>query len=189
MATGVTARDLMRTKVETPSAEDTVETALARFEEARIGAPVVADGRLVGMLTLTDIARTEHLAEGKDETHGEYALSEPDGEELESNVDPGEVFYLKEDNSPERLRFKAREVIQSGRLPNRHPDQTWGGPGHGACCTVCGERIRPNEVELELDFAVAEGGPGLVGYIVHPRCFAALEHERQSLDGGEQLST
>ena len=47
MATGVTARDLMRTEVETLSPEDTVETALARFEEIRIGgAPVVADGRL-----------------------------------------------------------------------------------------------------------------------------------------------
>ena len=53
------------------------------------------------MLTLTDVARTEHLAEGPAASGGEYALSESDDEELESDLDPAEVFYLKEDYSPE----------------------------------------------------------------------------------------
>jgi CBS domain-containing protein len=96
----VTARDLMRTKVETLSPEDTVETALARFEEAGIGgAPVMADGRLVGMLTLTDVARTEHLEHGQP-APAEYVWD--DSEELE-DADPEEVFYRKENYSPEVL--------------------------------------------------------------------------------------
>ena len=104
MATRVTAQDLMRTEVETLSPEDTVETALGRFEEAGIGgAPVVANGKLVGMLTVTDVARTEHLADGKPATSREYAWNEPDGEEPGSDADPAEVFYLQEDYSPEVL--------------------------------------------------------------------------------------
>jgi CBS domain-containing protein len=96
----VKARDLMRTKVETLSPEDTVETALARFEEIGIGgAPVMADGRLVGMLTLTDVARTEHLENGQPATRSEYAWGDP--EELE-DADPEEVFY-RDNYSPEVL--------------------------------------------------------------------------------------
>jgi len=36
------------------------------------------------------------------------------------------------------LRAKAREVIRTGKLPSRRSDRTWGGPGVGAPCTVCG---------------------------------------------------
>ena len=39
------------------------------------------------------------------------------------------------------LRAKAREVIHTGKLPNRRPDRTWGGPGIGAPCRVCGEPV------------------------------------------------
>ena len=39
------------------------------------------------------------------------------------------------------LRAKAREVIRTGKLPSRRPDRTWGGPGVGAPCTVCGEAV------------------------------------------------
>jgi len=39
------------------------------------------------------------------------------------------------------LRAKAREAIRTGRLPSRRPDRTWGGPGVGVVCTVCGEAV------------------------------------------------
>jgi hypothetical protein len=36
------------------------------------------------------------------------------------------------------LRKIAREAIQAGRLPSSLPKRMWGGPGVGACCTICG---------------------------------------------------
>ena len=36
------------------------------------------------------------------------------------------------------LREKVREVLQAEKLPNRRPDRTWGGPGVGADCAICG---------------------------------------------------
>ena len=105
----VTARNLMRTDVQTLSPSDTIETALALFEESRIsGAPVVADGRLVGVLTLSDVASPEHQRDGRLRTRGDYELSEPVGEELTDEVDPEEVVFRKEDYSPEVL---GRELV------------------------------------------------------------------------------
>ena len=37
------------------------------------------------------------------------------------------------------LRQKAREAIQTGRLPKRQPAHVWGGAGAGACCAICGK--------------------------------------------------
>ena len=51
------------------------------------------------------------------------------------------------------LRAKAREVVRAGKLPSRRPDRTWGGPGVGAPCSVCGEPITPLQLELEAQFA------------------------------------
>jgi CBS domain-containing protein len=97
----IRAKDLMRGEVATLSADDSIETALALFEESRIsGAPVVESGRLVGMLTLADVSRTEHLRQGRIETEREYELAEVSGEELTDELDPDEVFYVKEDYSP-----------------------------------------------------------------------------------------
>jgi hypothetical protein len=122
---------------------------------------------------------------------GNYEAMSPTGPLME---DPGDNLIAEPGAAPspsyeDKIRVQAREAIQSGKLPNRHPDQTWGGPGRGACCTVCGAPTRLDEVELELDFARAGDGPGPVRHTVHPRCFAALEHELQTLAGGEGLST
>ena len=61
-----------------------------------------------------------------------------------------------------RLRKQARAVVESGKLPSRSPDRTWGGPGVGAPCTICGDG----------------DNPGLDKFHVHVRCFAAWEFER-----------
>jgi hypothetical protein len=82
----------------------------------------------------------------------------------------------------ETLREKARTVIQNGKLPSRTPDRTWGGPGVGAPCAICGLPVRSTEMEFEIQFA-RDGGTaeaGLDKYHVHIRCFAAWEFERQS---------
>lgn len=105
----VTARELMHTDVQTLAPSDTIETAQALFEEARIsGAPVVANGRLVGVLSLADIASPEHQREGRLRTQGDYELAEPVGEERTDELDPEDVLYRKEDYSPEVL---GRELV------------------------------------------------------------------------------
>jgi len=77
-----------------------------------------------------------------------------------------------------RLREQARAAIQSGELPSRAPDRTWGGPGVGAECTVCGLPVTSEQLEFEIQFAHAGDSPGSDKYHVHIRCFAAWEFER-----------
>ena len=77
-----------------------------------------------------------------------------------------------------RLRKQAREVIQNGKLPNRAPDRTWGGPGVGVECPVCGKPVTKGELAFEIQFAHDETIPGLDKFDVHVRCFAAWEFER-----------
>ena len=76
------------------------------------------------------------------------------------------------------LRGLARKVIRDGKLPNRHPDRTWGGPGVGALCAVCELPVTRQQLEFEIQFAHDGGDPGLDKYHVHTRCFAVWELER-----------
>jgi hypothetical protein len=78
------------------------------------------------------------------------------------------------------LREKARSVVQSGKLPRRRPDRTWGGPGVDALCTICELPVRSTEMEFEIQFARDGDNPGLDKFHVHIRCFAAWEFERDS---------
>ncbi len=78
-------------------------------------------------------------------------------------------------------REQAREAIQSGKLPSRLPDRTWGGPGIGAPCQICGEPVTKDQMEFEIQFAHDGDAPGLDKFHVHIRCFAAWEFERTKL--------
>jgi hypothetical protein len=78
------------------------------------------------------------------------------------------------------LREKARLAIDSGKLPNRTPDRTWGGPGVGAECSVCGRPVGRDEMEFEIEFAHDGTMPGLDKFHVHLRCFAVWEMERKA---------
>jgi hypothetical protein len=83
------------------------------------------------------------------------------------------------------LRQRAREAIQIGNLPSRHPDRTWGGPGVGAACPVCELPVKKEEMEFEVQFA-RDGSEGdrqggdrhFDIFHIHVRCFAAWELER-----------
>lgn len=77
------------------------------------------------------------------------------------------------------LRQKAREAVQTGKLPARRPDRTWGGPGTGTPCAVCELPVQRDEMEFELEFARDSGAPGLDKYHIHIRCFAAWQFERR----------
>jgi hypothetical protein len=47
------------------------------------------------------------------------------------------------------LRDKARAAVRDGKLPGRHPDRTWGGPGVGAECAICGLPVTKDDMEFE----------------------------------------
>lgn len=77
------------------------------------------------------------------------------------------------------LAAKAREAIRSGALPARPANRTFGGPGSGATCAVCGEPVTRNQMELEIEFNRHGTAPGLDRYHLHPKCFSAWELERK----------
>jgi hypothetical protein len=85
----------------------------------------------------------------------------------------------KDEQDEKTLRDKARAAIRGGKLPRRAPDRTWGGPGVGAGCAVCGRPVTTGEMEFEIRFAHDGGSPGLEKFHVHIRCFAAWEFERR----------
>jgi hypothetical protein len=73
-------------------------------------------------------------------------------------------------NDERALHKKAREAIQSGRLPAMKPSRTWGGPGSGTPCSVCSEPVTQGQMELEIEYRRN----------LHIRCFAVWECERQN---------
>ena len=81
------------------------------------------------------------------------------------------------------LRTKAREAIRTGKMPSRRPDRTWGGPGVGLVCEVCGEPVTKDQLEMQVEFRRDRDNPGLDIFHIHVRCFAAWEFERDG-DGG-----
>jgi hypothetical protein len=78
------------------------------------------------------------------------------------------------------VRAKAREVLQAGKLPNRRPDRTWGGPGVGAACAVCDVPVTHAQMEFEIEFVREDDDTDLDKFHVHIRCFAAWEFERKN---------
>ena len=88
------------------------------------------------------------------------------------------------------LRRVVRLVLESGKLPRRDPDQTWGGPGVGALCTICAQPITPEEIEYEVQFAHDGATPRLDKFHLHLRCFAVWELERTKFpERGRSRST
>jgi hypothetical protein len=71
------------------------------------------------------------------------------------------------------LRRIARESIDKGILPRRSPQQTWGGPGTGLTCALCGAPVAKDELEFEVEF-------GRERYHLHRACFSAWDAERRA---------
>lgn len=104
--TGFKVRELMQTDVITIEASASLEEAVRTLEENRIsGAPVVeGDGELVGVLSLHDLASSEHVSEGRlDDERREYYLTNPLGEAMGEESPDDDEFFSKEDYSPEVL--------------------------------------------------------------------------------------
>jgi hypothetical protein len=91
-----------------------------------------------------------------------------------------------------RLRAKARESVESGRMPNRSPDRLWGGKGTGADCAICCEPVGTDQIEFEIEFDRKGPGSGKDKYRAHLACLSAWEFERRgevSPDGPGEGST
>jgi len=80
------------------------------------------------------------------------------------------------------LRDKARDAIRNGKLPAQRAIRTLGGTGTGEICPVCEERIRHDQMELELEFTKPAAAGGSDRYHLHPRCCAAWESERVRIE-------
>jgi CBS domain-containing protein len=121
----VLVRDVMRTDVLTLRVDDSIRDAAEQLEEIHAsGAPVVdAAGKLLGVLTVRDIARSEHVDEGGVTTRAR-AEREPDrvvisdGDGIDEDLVPTEVF-------PEAVAGRARiaDWMSSG-VTSVAPDAT-----------------------------------------------------------------
>lgn len=96
--TDVVARDLMQSEVLTLPADERVSYAVSVLEEGHLsGAPVVdASGKLRGFLSTRDIARSEHLQEGRLASEGRgHAYDTGDWDE--------DSYPTRDDYNPEVL--------------------------------------------------------------------------------------
>jgi hypothetical protein len=84
----------------------------------------------------------------------------------------------------EVLRTMALAALRAGKLPNRAPDASWGGPGTGAQCSVCETAINSDDAEWELEFAEDSGPPPPATYFLHVHCHAAWDLARRDLTPG-----
>ena len=81
------------------------------------------------------------------------------------------------------LREKAREAIRSGKLPRRQPDRTFGAPGGGESCALCGERVGRDQMLLQIEYQ-PHAASGLRSYHLHLGCHAAWDFERAKVGDG-----
>lgn len=89
----------------------------------------------------------------------------------------------------QNLRLRAREAINRQLLPDRKPDHTWGGPGSGAPCPICGDTLAADEMVFDLEFSAEAGQRAPTNHQVHVRCFRVWEQELESLRSGTKRAT
>lgn len=103
--TDVRASDLMRTDVVTLPPEATIREAVETLQDNHLGGIPVVDGeRVVGFLSHSDLARTEHLQGDRlNEDRGDWQMSNPIGEALGEEALADEQFTGREDYSAQLL--------------------------------------------------------------------------------------
>ena len=109
--TEVRARDLMRTQVVTLTPDASIREAVQTLQDDHLGGvPVVDESeKVVGFLSLADIARIEHLQGDRvAEERGDRQLANPVGDALEEESQDDEEFGSRDDYSPEML---GRETV------------------------------------------------------------------------------
>jgi hypothetical protein len=76
----------------------------------------------------------------------------------------------------QRLTELIRDRIERGDLPRQRQMHLFGSPGENLPCSGCGELIRRDDVEIELEFQL---GGGLEERRFHTLCYAIWEIERR----------
>lgn len=120
----ILAREVMRTDLLALSTEDSIETAVEQLEEYGVsGAPVVdGAGRPVGVLSISDIARRDHVRSGHVSSEREGDLPDSLGEDGDDAF--GAELSARNDYSAELLgRVKVHEWMTPGVL-HVGPDAT-----------------------------------------------------------------
>jgi len=84
------------------------------------------------------------------------------------------------------LREKARDAIRSGRLPSARPILTLGGPGCGAVCSLCGDPLTHDLMEIEIEIEFVRQGTTAAVFHLHPLCFAVWHFERTQIKGPDE---
>ena len=69
--------------------------------------------------------------------------------------------------------------LGASKLPNRSPDRCWAGTSSGASCVICGQLVKADEIEFELEFATADDGNVPENHHVHRGCFLTWDSERR----------
>ena len=71
----------------------------------------------------------------------------------------------------DRIRERIRALLSTGEIACDEPEATWAGNGFGKRCSACGEPIRPEEIEFEVDL------PSGAHLRLHRHCHALWEDE------------
>jgi hypothetical protein len=88
---------------------------------------------------------------------------------------------LQNADDHKELCGKALAALRADTLPCATPQQIWGGIGCGDPCPVCGDALKPSELELELAFGDDDDEHFACVLHMHVRCFAAWEMARKSV--------
>lgn len=80
----------------------------------------------------------------------------------------------------QELCSKALAALRAEALPRGRPVEVWGGRGSGVPCPVCGDDLKPSELEFELAFDTGEEDSACVLHM-HLKCFAAWETAKKSV--------
>jgi hypothetical protein len=88
---------------------------------------------------------------------------------------------LQKADEDQELRNKALAALHAEALPHARPREVWGGHGTGDRCPVCGDDLKPSELELEVAFGDTGDENSPCVFHMHVRCFAAWEMARKSV--------
>ena len=75
----------------------------------------------------------------------------------------------------EELTALIRERIERGELPRQRQRRMWSGSGEDLPCSGCGEPVRRDDLQIDLEFQI---GGGLEERRFHTICYAIWELER-----------
>ena len=131
------ARDLMQRDVVSFAADTPLQEAVETLEEYRItGAPVLDDsGRILGFLSIRDVARSEHLREeGLEPDRGERGYDGELDEDDDGELYDEEAGFLRDDYNAEVLRRETVGDWMSHKVVGVRPDDD--------VPTVCRKMVR-----------------------------------------------